>query len=162
MITSLEDAGVGLEFVEQPVYRDDIDGLAFVTSHVQTPIVADESVWTCRDLRQLIRSHAADMVNIKLAKTGGLREALALASIAREHGVGVFVGCMSEGHVGVAAAAALASMVDNDAEGQRRTHDLDGGLWLTQSPVAGGVAYEGERVVLDDASGTGILGLDEH
>jgi o-succinylbenzoate synthase len=160
IITSLEDEGIGLEFVEQPVNRDDIDGLAFVRRHVRTPIVADESVWTCRDLRQIISSGAADVVNIKLAKTGGLREARALANVARENGVGVIVGCMSEGHVGIAAAAALASALDNDVEGRRRTHDLDGGLWLTRSPVTGGVAYDGERVVLDDSPGTGILGLN--
>ena len=160
MITSLEDAGVGLEFIEQPVYRDDIEGLAYVTSHVGTPVAADESVWTRRDLREIIKSHAADIVNIKLAKTGGLREALALANVAREHGVGVLVGCMSESHVGIAVAAALASALDNGATGEPRSHDLDGGLWLTRSPVTGGVRYEGERVLLGDSVGTGILGLD--
>ena len=74
IITSLKDAGVDLELVEQPVPRDDIDGLAHVTRHVQTSMVADEAVWTPRDLREIIRRHAADTVNIKLAKTGGLRE----------------------------------------------------------------------------------------
>jgi L-alanine-DL-glutamate epimerase-like enolase superfamily enzyme len=159
-ITSLEDAGVDLEFVEQPVNRDDIEGLAFVTNHVETPIVADESVWTRRDLCEIIRSRAADMVNIKLAKTGGLREALALASSAREHGIGLMVGCMSEGHVGIAAAAALASALDHGAPDGRKSHDLDGGLWLTDSPVRGGVAYDGERVVLEDSPGTGIVGVN--
>ncbi|HEY1761088.1 MAG TPA: dipeptide epimerase [Acidimicrobiales bacterium] len=158
-ITSIEDAGVALEFVEQPVNRDDIDGLAFVTNHVGTPIVADESVWTRRDLREIIRSRAADTVNIKLAKTGGLREALALAGVAREHGVGVIVGCMSEGHVGIAAAGALASAIDNGLQGELRPHDLDGGLWLIESPINGGVAYDNDRVVLGEAPGTGIRGV---
>jgi L-Ala-D/L-Glu epimerase len=159
-ITSLEDAGVDLEFVEQPVHRDDIEGLAFVTGHVATPIVADESVWTRRDLREILRSHAADMVNIKLAKTGGLREARALASMAREHGIDVMVGCMSEGYVGIAAAAALASALDHGAPEGRKSHDLDGGPWLTESAVRGGVAYDGERVVLEAAPGTGIVGVN--
>ena len=159
IIGSLEDAGVGVELIEQPVGRDDIDGLAFVTARVQTPIMADEAVWTRRDLREIIRSHAADMINIKLAKTGGLREALELARMARENEVGAVVGCMSESHVGIAAAAALASAIDSSARGDLRHHDLDGGLWLTHSPVDGGVAYEGDRVLLAEMPGTGIIGL---
>jgi L-alanine-DL-glutamate epimerase-like enolase superfamily enzyme len=159
-ITSIEDAGVELEFIEQPVYRDDIDGLAYVRGRVHTPVVADESVWTRRELREIVERGAADIVNIKLAKTGGLREARALASTARERGVGVLVGCMSEGHVGIAAAAALASALEHAGSNVLREHDLDGGLWLTRSPVKGGIAYEGDRVVLADTPGTGILGLD--
>ena len=159
IIGSLEDAGVGVEMIEQPVGRDDIDGLAFVTARVQTPIMADEAVWTRRDLREIIRSHSADMINIKLAKTGGLREALELASVARENDMGAVIGCMSESHVGIAAAAALASAIDGESRGELRPHDLDGGLWLTQSPVDGGVAYEGDRVLLAETSGTGIIGL---
>jgi L-Ala-D/L-Glu epimerase len=159
IISALEEADVGVEFVEQPVSRDDIDGLAFVTSHVRTPIMADESVWTRRALREIVRSRAADMINIKLAKTGGLSEALELAHMARENQVRVIIGCMSEGHVGVAAAAALASATDAGSPGEPRPHDLDGGLWLTRSAVEGGVIYDGERVLLADAPGTGISGL---
>jgi hypothetical protein len=61
--------------------------------------------------------------------------------------------------VGIAAAGALASAIDSGAPGELRPHDLDGGLWLTESPVNGGVAYENDRVVLGEASGTGILGV---
>jgi L-alanine-DL-glutamate epimerase-like enolase superfamily enzyme len=88
VISAWEDAGVAVELVEQPVHRDDLAGLAFVTARVATPVLADESVWTRRDLRQVVTDRAADMVNIKLAKTGGLREALALAHLAEEYGIG--------------------------------------------------------------------------
>jgi len=158
IISALEDADVDLEFVEQPVDRDDLDGLAFVTAHVQTPIMADESVWTSRDLREIVRIHAADMINIKLAKTGGLRNALALASLATANEVDVIIGCMSESHVGIAAAAALASALDAGGDGYRY-HDLDGGLWLTRSPVRGGITYDCDHVVLAHDVGTGITGL---
>lgn len=158
-IGSAEDAGVDVEFVEQPVHRDDIEGLAFVTAHVQTPIMADESVWTLRDLREIVRMHAASMVNIKLAKTGGLRGAIALLNTAREHDVGVIAGCMAESHVGIAAAGALASLIDCTARRGAVAHDLDGGLLLSESPVRGGVVYDGERVCLTDSTGTGIVGL---
>jgi L-alanine-DL-glutamate epimerase-like enolase superfamily enzyme len=158
VISTLEDAGVGIEFAEQPVDRDDIDALAFVTAHVQTPIVADEAVWNRRDLREVIKTHAADMINVKLAKTGGLREALGLISLARECDVLSIVGCMAESHVGIAAAAALASATEA-SRSHAPSHDLDGGLLLVRSPVVGGVTYDGERVLLSRRPGTGIVGL---
>ena len=156
-IRRLEDEGVDVEFVEQPVHRDDLDGLAQVTAEVDTPILADESVWTRRDLREVLLRRAVDMVNVKLAKTGGLREARAIIELAQRSGLRVLVGCMAETHVGIAAAAALASAVD--ASQEPSVHDLDGGLWLTRSPVVGGVTYDGPRVRLADAPGTGILKL---
>jgi L-alanine-DL-glutamate epimerase-like enolase superfamily enzyme len=158
IISAWEDAGTGVELVEQPVHADDLEGMAFVTARVATPVLADETVWTRRDLRQVLASHAADLVNIKLAKTGGLSEALALARLAADCGVGVFVGCMSESHVGIAAAAALASALASSGS-VTGPQDLDGGLWLTASPVDGGVVYEGESIMLPEAPGTGILGL---
>jgi L-alanine-DL-glutamate epimerase-like enolase superfamily enzyme len=158
IIGACEDAGVGLELVEQPVHRDDLEGLAFVTASVATPVLADESVWTRRDLREVVNRRAASLVNIKLAKTGGLQEALALARLAGECGVGVLIGCMSETHVGIAAAAALASALAG-ADGAAMPQDLDGGLWLTASPVDGGIAYEGESITLPEVPGTGIRGL---
>jgi L-alanine-DL-glutamate epimerase-like enolase superfamily enzyme len=157
VIGAWEDAGLGVELVEQPVHADDLAGMAFVTDRVATPVLADESVWTRRDLRQLVSAGAADMVNIKLAKTGGLREALGLARLAREHGIGVLVGCMAETHVGIAAAAALASALTAGDAGAPQ--DLDGGLWLTASPVVGGVAYDGDSITLPELPGTGIRGL---
>lgn len=159
IINTLDDADVGIEFAEQPVHRNDIDGLAFVTAHVQTPIMADECVWNRRDLREVIGRHAADMINVKLAKTGGLREALEMAKMARENEVQCIVGCMAESHVGIAAAAALASVTGDVAEQETLYHDLDGGLLLTSSPVEGGIRYEGDMVLLSNAPGLGIVGL---
>jgi L-alanine-DL-glutamate epimerase-like enolase superfamily enzyme len=159
IINALEDSGVDLELVEQPVDRDDLDGLAFVTAHVHTPIMADETVWSARDLGEIVRIHAADMINIKLAKTGGLRIARELAHLAKANGVEAIIGCMSESHVGIAAAAALAAALDAEVD-EHRCHDLDGGLWLTHSPVVGGVSYDVDHVVLANDAGTGITGLN--
>ncbi|WP_026940021.1 mandelate racemase/muconate lactonizing enzyme family protein [Humibacter albus] len=115
VIRAWEDAGLDVQLIEQPVHRDDIDGLAFVTARVTTPVLADESVWTSRDAREVIARHAADMINIKLAKTGGIREAIALRDLAASAGVRVIVGCMMESHVGIAAAAAVAASIDASA-----------------------------------------------
>jgi L-alanine-DL-glutamate epimerase-like enolase superfamily enzyme len=159
IIGSMEDEGAGLELVEQPVNREDMEGLAYVTTRVDTPVMADEAVWTTRDLRELIRLRAADMINIKLAKCGGLREALELAKLARENNVVAIAGCMAESHVGIASAAALASAMGRDARDESIAHDLDGGLLLMHNPVDGGVSYDGDRVTLSGSPGTGIAGV---
>ncbi len=136
VIRALEDAGVGVELVEQPVGRRDLLGLAHVRRHVETPVMADESVFDLDDLVELVRHDAADLVNIKIAKAGGLTPALELARVARAHGLGVSVGCMLESAVGVSAAAALAAELDCDV-----APDLDGAWWLAPgAPYADRVA----------------------
>ncbi len=160
VISAWEDAGLGIEMVEQPVAMDDLDGLEFVTRHVNTPILADESVWTTRDLNEVVRRHAADMVNVKLAKTGGLSEALRMAEVARQNDVTLIVGCMMESHVGISAAASLACAFESTKVSARGSaHDLDAGLWLQHSPVTGGAAYERDVVRLRDAAGLDISKL---
>jgi L-alanine-DL-glutamate epimerase-like enolase superfamily enzyme len=73
--------------------------------------------------------------------------------------MGVIVGCMAETHVGVGAAAALTTVVDSQAPRDPLTHDLDGGLSLTRSPVRAGVTYDGQRVTLDTSPGARIVAL---
>ena len=160
VISAWEDAGLGIEMVEQPVAMDDLDALEFVTRHVNTPILADEAVWTTRDLTEVIRRHAADMVNIKLAKTGGLREALRMAELARHNDVAVIIGCMMESQVGITAAASLACALEATGAATRSmAHDLDAGLWMSRSPVTGGAEYARDVVRLPDAAGLGIAEL---
>jgi L-alanine-DL-glutamate epimerase-like enolase superfamily enzyme len=158
MIRAWEDGGLAVELVEQPVHRDDLEGLAFVTAHVDTPVLADESVWTTRDAREVIARRASDLINIKLAKTGGIREALAVLELAEQAGMSAIVGCMMESHVGIAAAAAVAAVIDARS-GQTTAHDLDAGLWLSESPVLGGIRYDEETVTMPGRSGLGIRGL---
>lgn len=67
----LEDAGVVLELLEQPVKARDLDGLKYVTDRVHTPVMADESVFGPTEVIDLIKMRAADIINIKLMKTGG-------------------------------------------------------------------------------------------
>lgn len=154
VIRAAEDAGFDLEFVEQPVAAGDLDALAAVTAAVETPVMADEAVRTAQDVRRIADRGAADLVNIKLAKTGGLVEALAAADVARRAGLGVVIGCMMESHVAVTAAAHLAAVVAPDA-----VHDLDAALWLQRSPVVGGVRAAADLLDLGARAGTGISGL---
>jgi L-Ala-D/L-Glu epimerase / N-acetyl-D-glutamate racemase len=151
-IRALEDCDI--ELVEQPVAAADLEGMAWVTDRVGTPILADESVYGVRDLVNVIRHGAADMVNVKLAKCGGLAPARTLLELARAHGIRTIVGSMMESHVGVGAAAALVSAYPTSA-----VNDLDAAWWLREAPVAGGIRYEGSLIHLPSTPGLGVTGL---
>ncbi|WP_412542335.1 dipeptide epimerase [Longispora sp. K20-0274] len=151
VIRRIEDAGLGVEFVEQPVAAADLDGLAWVSDRVDTPVMADESVFSIRDLVEVIRRRAADLVNVKLAKCGGLGPARTLLELARAQGMGTIVGSMMEGQLGVAAAASLAA-----AYGTTAVADLDAAWWLASPPLKDGMRYVGATVVLPDAPGLGV------
>ena len=92
----------------------------------------DEGVFGVRDLVEVIRRRAADLVNVKLAKCGGLTAARTLLELAAAHGVGTCVGSMMEGPVGIGAAASLVA-----AHPTTVVSDLDAAWWLTASPVTG-------------------------
>jgi L-alanine-DL-glutamate epimerase-like enolase superfamily enzyme len=153
-IRAMEDAGFDIELVEQPVAAPDLEGMAWISDRVSTPILADESVYGVRDLVAVIRHGAADLVNVKLAKCGGLGPARTLLELAREHGLGSIVGTMMESHVGVGAAAALVAAYPTTA-----VNDLDAAWWLKESPVAGGIRYEGSLIHLPTTPGLGVTGL---
>ena len=153
-IVAMEDAGLDVELVEQPVAARDIAGLAWVTDRVRTPIMADESVFGVRDLTEVIARRAADLINVKLAKCGGLMAARTLLDLAAAHDMGTVVGSMMETHVGVGAAASLVA-----AHGTTVTSDLDAAWWADASPYDGGLHYESGAVVLPEAPGLGITAV---
>ena len=133
----------------------DLDGLAWVTARVGTPVMADESVYGVRDLVEVIRRRAADLVNVKLAKCGGLSAPRRpCSSWPAPRAWARIVGSMMETHVGVGAAASLVA-----AHGTSAVSDLDAAWWAAASPVVGGMTYDGATVVLPDAPGLGIEGL---
>ncbi len=152
-------AGVALEFIEQPLPAWDLPGHAELRRRLSVPIMLDESVFSIHDLRRAIELEAADQINIKLAKCGGLHAGLAIAREARKAEVGVMVGSMMESELGVSAAAALASAV-----APTLTHDLDAAWWSidatkdSESPyqngqfwfgASPGLSRESTRVGLD-------------
>ncbi|MDG4826954.1 dipeptide epimerase [Asanoa sp. WMMD1127] len=151
IISAAQDAGADLELVEQPVDHRDIEGLRWVTDRVDVPVLADESVYGVRDLVTVIRSRAADMVNVKLAKCGGLGPARTLLALAEAHDMGTIVGTMMESPVGVGAAASLVA-----AYGTSAVADLDAAWWLSSSPVVGGLTYEPGAVLLPGVPGLGV------
>src|SRR5699024_3033643 len=90
-----------LALAEVLVGAADLAGLASVREAVATPIMADEAVWTAADAHRIIEAGAADLLNIKLAKTGGIREALAIADTAHDAGLTCMVGAMMEPRISV-------------------------------------------------------------
>ncbi len=151
----LEASGIQPELLEQPVPADDLEGLKFVTARIATPVMADESVFGPRALLELIRLRAADIVNIKLMKSGGLSNALRMADIAALHGMPCMIGCMLESRISVTAAAHLAA-----AKSQAIHYvDLDGPALCAENPVEGGADFDGPTITLTDAPGLGITAV---
>lgn len=135
-----------VELLEQPVAAADREGLALVSAATPIPVVADESCRTLADLADLVG--VVDVVNVKVAKTGSLARAFHLMTAARALHLGVFLGCMVESSLGIAAAAHLAPLAD--------WVDLDGHLLLRDDPFEG-LRLEDGRVLPDpDAPGLGV------
>lgn len=157
-----QDEGAAVELVEQPVAAGDLPGLAAVRAARLATVLADEAVRTVEDVDAVARAGAADAVNVKLTKSGGPVQALLVARRALDLGLGVVVGCMMESPVGVAAAAAVAAVLD--AWQGEAVHDLDAGLWLARSgepgaPGSGAVRYDGDLVVRHAGPGLGEVAV---
>lgn len=146
-IEALQRAEVPLEFLEQPLPAWDVAGHAELRRRFGVPIVLDESVFTIHDLRRAIELGAADIVNIKLAKCGGLGLGLEIGREALASGLGVMVGSMMESELGVSAAAALAATLSPD-----RVHDLDAAWWSIALDDPGSPYHDG-RFALHDSPG---------
>ncbi len=152
---ALEDAGVRLELLEQPVKARDLEGLKYVTERIHTPVMADESVFGPLEVLDLIRMRAADIINIKLMKTGGISNAIRIADIAELHGVECMIGCMIETSISVAAAVHVAV-----AKAAIITRvDLDGPSLCQFDPVEGGVTFNESEISIGDAPGLGIRAI---
>ena len=154
IITGFEQDGLPIDLVEQPVAASNIEGLARVTAAVQLPIMADESVWSTEDARRLVETGACDLLNIKLAKTGGLRGALAIAEVARAAGVECMLGAMMEPRISITAAAHLAI-----AHPAITMIDLDPPAWFASDAPAGGYVQDGAWLRLTGGPGLGLAHL---
>lgn len=152
IITGFEKDGLPVELVEQPVAAVDVEGLARVTAATSLPIMADEAVWSAADAHRLLEARACDLMNIKLAKTGGLRGAIEVAEAARRAGIDCMLGAMMEPRISITAAAHLAL-----AHPAITMIDLDPPAWFASALPRGGIVQE--RGVLRLSGGPG-LGLE--
>ena len=135
----------GVEYVEQPLPPQDLEGLKFVREHSVLPVIADESCVVASDIAQLVG--VVDGINIKLSKCGGLREALRMIATARAHGMLVMAGCMIETSLGITAAAHFAPLLDYA--------DYDGAALLADDPYVG-ATIEGGRIQIPNEPGLGV------
>lgn len=145
VINSLKDCAI--EFIEQPVRADDLDGLRFLSARSPIPIMADESVLNAGDLLK----SPAPLVNLKLMKTGGITGALRCNAVAEARGISVMFGCMDESVISIAAATHLALALQNV-----RYADLDGHLDIVEDVAEGNPLLSAGDLSLDDSPGLGV------
>ena len=154
VIRAMEDRGLNIDLVEQPVPARDFAGLKFVTGQVDTPILADEAVFSPDDAVNIIQARAADLINIKLMKTGGIWQALKICRVAEQQGVACMMGCMLESRLSVAAAAHLAA-----GQGIITRVDLDGPALCAVDPFTGGPVFDGSAIVMTEDPGIGVKNI---
>ena len=145
--------GIGnynVQYCEQPINRHDITGLRHLRQHSPVPIMADESLFDAVDAIRLVREEAVDYFNIKLAKSGGIFDALKINAIAEAAGIPCMLGCMSESRLGLTANAHLAAARQNI-----RFLDLDACFEHAEDPVHGGIVYTSYQIDLPETPGIG-------
>lgn len=155
ILNDMQAQGLNIEFAEQPVAAHDLEGLRYVTEHSDVPILADEAVFSPDDALKILQMHAADFLNIKLMKCGGIYNGLKIAALAELYGVECMIGCMLEGRVAVNAAVHLAC-----ARKIITRIDLDGPLLCAKDPVHGGAVFNEKDITLPDTQGLGVTGID--
>lgn len=135
----------GVELIEQPLHKDDWDGMKKLFAFSPLPLIADESCVSENDVQKCAGHFHG--INIKLTKCGGITPALKMIRKARELGLKVMIGCMNETTIGSAAIAHLSPMIDY--------MDADGPLLLKED-LATGLTYEFGKITLSQKTGLGI------
>jgi L-alanine-DL-glutamate epimerase-like enolase superfamily enzyme len=143
MIHWLKERGISM--VEQPMPKDRIDDLAWLTERSPLPIIGDEGVQRLADVKKAVGVYHG--INIKLMKCTGMREAHEMVTLARALGLKVMIGCMTETSCAISAASHLSPMAD--------WADLDGAL-LIKNDVFDGTKIIDGRVTLTDRPGIGV------
>ena len=138
----------GIVMVEQPMPKERLDDIAWITQHSPLPIFADESVQRLKDIPAL--KGAFSGINIKLMKCTGMREAWKMVTLARALDMKVMVGCMTETSCAISAAAQFSPAVD--------FADLDGSLLIANDRFKGMEVVKG-KITLPDRPGIGVVKL---
>ena len=138
----------GIVMVEQPMPKEQLDDIAWLTERSPLPIFADESIQRMKDIPSLVGAYNG--INIKLMKCTGMREGWKMANMARALGMKVMVGCMTETSCAVSAAAQFSPFVD--------FADLDGNLLIANDRFDGVKVVNG-KLTLPDRPGIGVIPL---
>ncbi|OYD17316.1 hypothetical protein CH333_01215 [candidate division WOR-3 bacterium JGI_Cruoil_03_44_89] len=140
-----------IEFIEQPVKFYDYRGMKCVRDTIDIPVMADESIHSLQDTIRAIREDICDLINIKLMKSGGIKNAIKIAAAAGGAGIKCMLGCMSETKIAITAGTHLAIATENI-----RYADLDGHLELEKEIVDGGVITERGENRISEKEGLGL------
>lgn len=155
ILNQMQEQGLDIELVEQPVHAHDLEGLKYVTERSYVPVLADESVFSPENAMTIMKMGAADLINIKLMKCGGIYNALKIASAAEVYGVECMIGCMLEAKISVNAAVSLAC-----AKNIITKVDLDGPVLCLEDPILGGATFNEKIITVSNAPGLGIQGIE--
>ncbi len=138
-------------YIEQPVAWWDLEGLAEVRQQTGAAIMVDEGCHGPREMLRVVAMRAADLVNIKLMKCGGLLNAMELNAIAETAGIGAQVGTMVESSIASAAGLHLALALANV-----QTVEMGGPLMLVEEIGDLRACYDRDQITLPDRPGLGI------
>jgi L-alanine-DL-glutamate epimerase-like enolase superfamily enzyme len=153
-------ADLGVDFIEQPVSRHDLDGLALVRARSPLPIMVDEGVFTLQEALACIQKGAADVISVYPGKNGGIANVVALAAMAAAAGVHCAIGSNLEWDVGSAAMAHLAAALVN-LRSERYAADIVGSNFHVQRAVTPAPDSNVARYVVPGGPGLGVeLDLD--
>jgi len=136
-LEALDDRDIRPLMMEQPVHKEDYEGLRYVTQHTSVPIAADESAYSAANVAHLIHMGACNVVNIKLMKCGFV-EALDIAAVCRATHTQLMIGAMMESRLATSAAAHFVAGL-----GGFRYIDLDTPMLLADDPFTGGYEQKG-------------------
>jgi L-alanine-DL-glutamate epimerase-like enolase superfamily enzyme len=139
-----------VEFCEQPLRGHDVAGLRMLRQQAAIPVMADEAVFSAAEALRLITEQAVPYFNIKLSKSGGIHNALKIATLAEAGGVQCMVGCMLESRLGLTAGAHFACATD-----AVRFFDLDTFVEQAEDPIEGGMQVTEGRITLPETPGLG-------
>jgi L-Ala-D/L-Glu epimerase len=143
--------GPNVEYCEQPAPHWNLAALKAIHARSPVAIVADEAVFDHHDAFRVLSEDAADYVNIKLSKSGGIRTGQKAAAVVDAAGKSCMIGCMMESRLGLTAAAHLAAAMSHF-----KFFDLDSAHLLAADPIIGGMRYEKDMVHLDERPGLGV------
>jgi len=149
-INEVLSLGCEIQLFEQPVDRDNLDGMAHIRKTTPVPVVADESVFTLADLQKVIKKQAADVVNLKIMKSG-IIQTWDIANTAHNMGLRLMIGGMVETRLAMGCSLHLAT-----ALGTIKYFDLDTPLLMKRDPFEGGYQYEGNELIITAGPGIGV------
>ncbi|WP_158735946.1 muconate/chloromuconate family cycloisomerase [Alteribacillus sp. YIM 98480] len=146
----------GIDFLEQPLPPQDVEGLARLAAMKKVPIMADESASTIDDAMRLAKADAADIFSLKIHKAGGMKNTIKVAGIAEASGISCFGGTSLESSIGTAACVHAYASIPNLDYGS----ELFGPDWLADDPVKEPVTIKDGYIYVPDKPGLGVE-LDE-